>query len=287
METNALLNNNTINVTQSDYREVFKNYDINEIEASMMLKLIDKYNNKENYDFYSELPKVFKGIADGMRNISMKQGTIINKNDAAKMVIKEISHDAEFNSAMDSFQSEINSTVIEMNTGYSKILNEAFEDAFAKIDEYEATDPEQAKKIKAIKKAFEDSMNYDRQLEYINKNSINKLRKFADRFSSERIYFNKLVNTTDVKVPDIGELLLIIHRELPDYSIDDIKVFLTAISKTSYDLNVEKNIADMAYIYKLINNIYTYKFITDTTNDEAATLLFGNIAKVLDCIKNK
>ena len=43
----------------------------------------------------------------------------------------------------------------------------------------------------------------------------------------------------------------------------------------------------MAYIYKLINNIYTYKFITDTTNDETATLLFGNIAKVLDCIKNK
>lgn len=287
METSALLNNNTINVTQSDYREVFKNYEINELEANIMLKLIDKYNNKEKYDFYPELPKVFKGIADGMRNLAIKEGAPISKNDAAKMVLQEIAHDAEFNNAMDSFQNEINSTVIEMNTGYSKILNEAFEDAFAKIDEYETTDPEQAEKIRAVKKAFDDSMNFDRQLEYINKNSINKLRKFIDRFSSERIYFNKLVNTTDVKVPDIGELLLIIHRELPEYEVDDIKVFLIAIIKTSYSLNVEKNIADMAYIYKLINNIYTYKFITDTTNDETATLLFGNIAKVLDCIKNK
>ena len=228
--------------THSDYREVFKNYDINEIEASVMLKLVDKYHNKETYDYYSELPKIFKSIADGFRSISMKNGSIVSKNEAAKMVLKELSNDAEFNNAMDSFQNEVADTVIEMNNGYSQLINEAFEDIFAKIDEYEATDPEQVEKIKAIKKAFDDSMKFDKQLEYINNTSINKLRKFAGRFSNERIYFNKIVNTTDVKVPDIGELLLVIHRELPEYDIDDIKVFLIAIIKTSYDLNVEKNI---------------------------------------------
>jgi hypothetical protein len=70
--------------------------------------------------------------------------------------------------------------------------------------------------------------------------------------------------------------------------VDDIKKFIVVICRTTaYKMDVVRNVEDLAYIYRMINTIYLYKFIDGPVNTDDETLLFGNIAKVLDAIINK
>lgn len=282
----AGVNTKKVNPTENDYREVLDEYNITNEEAKSMIDLINNYRSGDtNKNYYELLPKSFKDIADGIRNSSAMQGQKVSRNNAAMFLLDQLINDSEFTNIMNSFQSEFANIATEMNTGYNKILSDAFNEVFENIDKIETEDPEKAKTIRAIKAAFDKSIVFDDQLEYAKKIGANKLTKLAGRLDSEAIYFNKKVNATDVKIPDISELVPIIHDKLPDYDIETIKKFIIILCKTMEDVDVENDVAGLAYIYKTINNIYIYRFIDIA--DENATLLFRNIATVLDCIKNK
>lgn len=275
--------------TNDDYRYILSNYDVTEDEVVGLIDLISRYKNNEDIDYYENLPKSFKDIADGFRSISLSKNYKMSKNESAKLILKELVNDAQISNTVDTFQSELNETVTNMNKEYDKIMLDAFDETFKKIDEIELKDPEQAKKIRTIKKAFDEALTFDKQREYINSISAKKLAKFTKHYSRETLYFNKLVNVTDVKIPDIRALLQVIHNNLPQFEIEDIKKFITAICKSSYDLQVDKNIEELAYIYKMVSSIYKYNFVKNYSddNDEAKTI-FGNIADVITtCIINK
>lgn len=275
------------NPTEKDYREVLEEYNITNEEAKSIIDLIDDYKSGATKNYYELLPNSFKDIADGIRDSSKMQGQKVSKNNAAMFLLDQIINDSEFTNIMNSFQDEFANIANEMNTGYNKILSDAFNEVFENIDKIETEDPEKANTIKAIKAAFDRSISFDDQLEYAKKIGANKLTKFANRLDSEVIYFNKKVNVTDVKIPNIGELVPIIHDKLSEYNIDTIKKFVVILCKTMENMNVENDIVSLAQVYKTINNIYIYKYIDIVDTDENATLLFRNIATVLDCIENK
>ena len=276
---------NTVQETTEDTKEVLEAYGINEEETAKMIDIIEKYKNHADIDYYDALPDNFKAIADGFKNYGDPSGKKIGKNQAAMLLLDELIHDSQFNNAMDNFQKEINGIVYDMNVEYNKLFTDAFNETFAKIDDLKVSDPEQAEKITAVKQAFEDSTKFDRQKEYLNGLSAKRLAKLLKHYDNEVSFFNKYINVTEVKVPDVGELLPIIKNNLPEYSENDIKLFIIAICKTCYALNFEHNVADMAYIYKLISGIYMYKFTQSISEEEF--LLFGKIAEVIDSLQHK
>ena len=275
----------TVQETKEDTKEVLETYGISDEETSSMIELIEKYKNHADIDYYTPLPESFKAIADGFKEFGGPDGKKIGKNHAAMLLLDELIHDSQFNNAMDNFQKEISDVVYDMNVEYNKLFTDAFNETFAKIDELKVTDPEQAEKIIAVKQAFEDATNFDRQKEYLQGLSSKKLAKLLSHYDTQVSFFNKYINVTEVKVPDVGELLPIIKKNLPEYSENDIKLFILAICKSCYALDFEHNVANMAYIYKLISSIYMYKF-TECTNVEDF-LLFGKIADVIDSLQHK
>lgn len=278
-------------INDSQLKEVMDEYNLTTEEVTKMIDLVDKYRKslhdvKMQY-FYDELPKPFKDIADGIVRAGKMQGMRISKNGAAYEVLNQVVHDAQFVAVMDQFKSEVNDTAIEINKEYNKMFADAFEGIFANIDKIAEENPDKAKQLMEIKKAFEDSSSYDKLKETADKFTANKLNKIATkRFDNEAIYFNNKINVTDVKVPDVRELLPIIKNNLPQYDIISIKKFIIVLCKSVVDINFENNIAGLAYAYKLIHNIFIYRYL-EKDNYQEATALFGNIAEVINYISNK
>jgi hypothetical protein len=284
-----------INITDGNYREVFEKYDITDAEASEMLKLMEMYKKNLKVNYYEMLPGEFKNIADGIYNIAKKEGDInTTKNVAAKFLLGQLMSDAELNAAFDEYKDAVSEAVSDMHSEYSKLITQAFDEVFDNIKTIEVNDPEKAEKIKKIKNAFDDAMTFNKQLEFVENTTGNKITKLTKRYEHETSYFNKTVNSTDVKIPKIEGLVDIIYNRLltlsdtPKYTVDDIKKFIVVICRTTaYKMDVVRNVEDLAYIYRMINTIYLYKFIDGPVNTDDETLLFGNIAKVLDAIINK
>lgn len=267
--------------TEKNYTEVFSDYGVTDEEAKMLFALITKFKSGAKMNYYEPLPKSFKDMADGIRAMGLKsKAGAITKNESAKILLAEVVRDAQLNKAFDDFNSEMQSAVSEMNSEYNKIFSDAFEDVFNRIDEIEASDPDQAAKVKEVKAAFEDAVNLTRLKEFIASISPKKLAKWTTRYKDEVNYFNTKVNVTEVKIPDIGELAAIIFFVHPDLDIEDIKKFVVAICRHAYSMDVKNNIGDLAYLYRLVNTIYSYKFI-NKTDDENTSLLFRNIAEVI------
>ena len=277
--------NAEVNESTDDYKELFEQYNLTENDVKSMIDIVDKFKRNIDMNYYQVLPESLKNIADGMRSVAIKQGVKASKNDSARFILNELVHDAKMNNAFNTYIEEINATALEMDEQYKLLISDAFNQAFNKINDLEVSDPEQAKKLKAVKAAFEDAISFNKQLQYVEKTTANKLQKYAKKYSNETAYFNNLVNVTDVKIPDIRELPQIIYKALPQFSINEINVFIVVICKSVYNIDME-NIVDLAYIYKMISSIYDYKF-TNNYLSEDAEKLFGNIAKVITAIINK
>lgn len=271
--------------TNEDYFKVLATYGLKENEMLPLISVMNEYRKNPEGDYYDRLPESFKDMALGFVKLSKQTNEKLGKNSAARLLLKELVNDAQLNNVSDEFTKEFSNTILEMNEGYDKIFTEAFDEVFSNIDKIAEENPEQADKIIAIKKAFDESTTFTRQTEYINKTSKKAINKAATRYTNEVYYFNKKVNVTEVKVPNIGELLPIIHFRLPDIDIEDIKKFIVVMCKSCYELDPENKPEDIAYIYRMVNTIYIQKFVD--TNNSSTKLLFERITEVINCIINK
>jgi hypothetical protein len=276
-----------------DYIEAFSPYNLSDDDAKKFIEVIADYKigrNKNNV--YNRLPDKIKDIADGFANSPDSHGIKVSKEWAAEYVVKSFINDAKVNKAVDTFNDELNNTMADINKQYDLIFNESIENVFSKIDEIRAEDPVKADRVEAVKAAFDDASTFQRQLDYLDHIGAKKLNKLhgGKRIISDAFYFNTKVNVTEIRVPDIGELPAIIKMELPDYDIDDINKFVSIIVKTTATLPLEgpDNLGNIAYVYKVVSNIYNYKYWDSEIDvaSETHDTIFGNITKVLDKIKN-
>lgn len=281
------VNENIPNVDEkkSDYIEAFKPYDIEGEEAVKFLDAILEYKKTgERKGLYNKLPAKVKDYADGLKMASRSQGIKETSDQAAEFLIKSFINDAKVNASIEDFEKDMSATIKDMNAEYAMIYNDSIKDVFSRLDEIRAENPEQAEKIEAIKKAFDDAETFSRQLELLDHTNNKKLTKSAHRLKDYIFYFNKRVNVTEVKVPDLGEIREIIQVHLPDYDNDTIDKFIVTISNSINGMDFYNNVGDVAYVYKLITNIYNYKFSPDDSSEDYKKI-FSNIAKVLDKIK--
>lgn len=278
----------SIKVTDDVMKEVLNPYNLDTDSTIKMLNLINEYKAGNKSNLYNRLPDSFKVlvnnlVASEIKNASYKQAVSM-KNAGAAMIIDSFINDAKISTAVDDFSSELQSTVAEMNTEYDDIVTKAMEETFSKIEEIRAKDPAQAERIELIKKAFDSAIVFERQLTYAEKATSYEFTKCVEDYKGHVIRFNTKVNnnTFGVKIPDIEEIVPIIRAGLPEtYNMTDIKKFIICICKTSGDY---KNLADIAYNYRMISNILKYKYMTI---DEKGKTIFENISKVIDAIKSR
>ena len=276
----------SINETEKDIKDVLNLYDLDDEGITQMLKVIEEYKAGNTSGLYNRLPKKMQDMVNGFiaaeaSSIPVGPKTINTmRNSTAKMLIDEFLSDAKMSTAVDEFNSEMASVMAEMNIEYDKMLNEAIDGVFSKIEEIEAEDPEKAERIKQIKNSFDTAAEFNEQLEFAKHTSIKKFNKYLSRFKDDVYYFNKRVNSNNfgVKVTDIEELIPVIKNGLPQYNEDDIKLFLICICKTIPNLD---ELAGIAYVYRMVSGIYKYKF---TNIDENGEMIFKNISKVIDAI---
>lgn len=283
------VDNTQVNENRKDYLDAFSAYDIGDEDAEALLKLIYDYKNGLDRGLYNRLPKSLQMIADGFKSHAKLNGIKQSNDTVAKFLLNSFIDDAKLNRAVEEFETEMNDAMSDMGKNYSLIINDAIDEIFANIDKIKEEDPERAEIIAAVKKAFEDAMSFEKQMEYIDHLTLKKLNKYhgGKRLSNDVYYFNKRVNVTEIKIPDIGELPAIIKNHLPEYDMDTIEKFVSVLVKTTTDLTLEgdENINNVAYVYRIVGNIYDYKYSSDPESEKYNTV-FGNIAKALDKIKN-
>ena len=86
---------------------------------------------------------------------------------------------------------------------------------------------------------------------------------------------------TDIKVPDITQLYDIIKLRLPTYSSDDIKAFIVLLARHAMDLDFTE-VKNIAYVYRLVDSIYKYKFITAAYEDEHSKAVMDRVSHIMD-----
>lgn len=264
----------------------FEAYGIAEEDIPNLLEIINKHKNTTDYTgIYNELPESLKTLCDNMNTESrMILGERISKDNTAKVLIESLMSDLEFEMAMAEYNNGINELMESSNKELQGIINGTFEELFDKIDEVEKEDPDKANLIRSIKKGFEDAETYARLLDLLDNISAKKINKLLNKYDSECVYFNKKVNTTNVKVPDIRYLYSIIKKALPGFTEMQIKKFIVIICRSAYSLDTN-NIAEISYFYRLINNILSFKYTNDMESDFAKKI-FGNITVVIQKIIN-
>lgn len=274
-------NPDLINETESSYTEIFQSYDISDEDGAKLFEIIRRYKAGEEFDLYNEMPDRIKPTIDSMRFTSEGK---VSKNSAAKFLLDSFINDAKFNAAVEEYNTEINNLMIDSNREFQYLAQDTINEMLSRIDDIRKENPEKADQIEAIKKAFDDSKSFNRQLDYLDHISAKKLNKLLDRYDNECFYFNKKVNKTDVKIPDIKKIAPIIKKALPGFTEKQTKLFSIVLMKSVENMDTE-NIVDLAYIYRLVSNIATFEFNTDFKS-EYAKELFGNIAPVIQKIIN-
>ena len=279
------INQNEINnivPTESAYKEVFSEYDLTNEEVEHLINLSIRFRDNKEGKYYDELPNQFKKLADDFVLSDPSPKNKITKDAAARFLLENWISDAKFNTIMDEYQQEMNKTIIEMNSEYNQILTDAFDESFKRIDEIKTEDPALAETLIKVKHAFDSATSFDIQKEFIKNTNPKKIDKWTSRFNDEVFYFNKKVNTTDVKIPDIAELVPIIdnatHHEL---DIEKIKKFIVVIVRSTMKMNVSERKEDLAYIYRMISTIFHYRYI-DLDDDGKA--IFDNISSVVSML---
>ena len=286
-------NEDNIEETKKDYLEAFSPYGLTDNEATQLLSVILQYRIDGNKDgLYSKLPAKIQTITKGFTVID---GHRVSNDVAATIILDQFINDAKMNNTLDSYIEDMNSALGNMGVEYDAIFSKATDEIFDRIDELEVTDPEKAEKLKEIKQSFEFSKDYFLLISGMVGEGFTKkfvIKKYLNMYISRVYMFNKtMMNGKTVKFPDISEMIQILYdamaRENIFFSDDVLKIFTVIIINEvmGLDLDGEKNVSNLAYAYRLINNIYTLKYISNYTESQRKTV--DSIIESLRVIENK
>lgn len=271
--------------TKETYSSILEEYGLSNEDATKVYDIVLEYSNNKDGKYYDKMPDQLKTMIDALRNTD--QGKI-SKENATRVLLDSIINDAGFSSAIDEYNKEMSDLLLSSDTEMAKLFKESIDNLFddeslAKLRE---ENPKAAEEYESIINSFKDSRTFKKQIEYLDTISGKKLRKFASRYKSECAYFDKRFNNNEfgVKVFKLEKIESILKRLLSGYSGLEIQSFIVAISKSCYSLSPD-NVADLAYVYRLVSNIATYEFINNISDDKS-TELFNNIKTVLDKIHN-
>lgn len=281
-----------IELTKEILKAAFKEakLGLNLKESDSLAQLVLEYRENNSIKIFNRLPgplkskvnMIYKTNGKGIRS----SNSIISREEIAKFIIDSIIDDGEFKAIMKQFDDEMNAYTSETSKEMIDIFSNAYDDIFNNIDEIRKEDPEKADRLESVKVAFEDATNFNKQIEYLNNDKPRNVRKYHRRAHAIIDTFNNLVNVGEIKIPNINELFDIIKLRLPQYNKDQINEFIILLCRSTMDLDFSV-LSNIAYVYRLVDRIYKFKFITAGYEDEESTKVFNDISGVIELIQKR
>lgn len=270
-------------IKDNDYLDAFKEYDIPDNEAMVLLELIQKFRmNDTTIKYYDELPPSVKRMADATR---MSCPYKMSKESSATFLIKNFINDAAFARVVDDYTNDMATLMNEMHLDFQNIIHESLDDMMKNIDKIKESNPEQAEKLEKLQNTYKDAISFNKQLEYLDGGiSLKKLNKWANRFRDECFYFNKKVSSdankaSGIKFVDIGTLVPTIKNALNGFTELEIQRFIIVFIRSTINMDMN-DINNTYYVYSAISSIDSFRF-NSTFDTELGKELFENIAKVI------
>lgn len=275
--------------SEKNYIEALEEYELSPEEAKEFIEVINDYsNNNVRKNIYNRLPGNIKKMCRNMHSVDQT----VTLDAIACLFMDTIINDASISKALDDFNKEMN----EINASFSREFNAAITDnidsILENIDEIKKESPEVADRLIKVKEAFNLALSFEKQIEYLTIIPIKKLRKYnINRFENDAYYFNKRVNKTPVRIPDISQLPDIVMNLIEGVTKDEAVAIISSIIHTTVDLEIEgdDNIHNLSYIYRLVTNIYNYKYKDPTIeeDDKIFNKLITSLNESVYIVRNK
>lgn len=278
-------------INDKDYIETANSLDmgLSDEDVTSLLKLMYKLQADDKTKVYSHLPDKMQEFcrqlvsmqlesmnASGRTTPIKELNTLLEKTakDTMKMFIGEMEKDKGYNDLQKSLEQELKIPgLIDMYNDYQYDL--MYTKLLEKADLIEEKFPEKAHTLRAISKAYLDSVNFDTLTKLAESNSkearhLDKdVKKYA-RFCRE---FNYKYNTTDLIIKDCSLMSLSLARVLPQtYSEDNIKKFIIFFCKAVANMK-PSNLIEHTFMYYTVSTIISLdrlkadnKFFEDSVN---------------------
>ena len=247
--------------------------------ADKLTPLLKEFNNNKELDnLVDRFPEELRYAID-------------NKDDPekyAKFILDSILNTVYINQLMDQsdmIYDNIDKAVDQIHT----VFQNEFDNLFNNIDDIRKENPEKADRILIIKNGFDRAQSFEDVIKYTENINVNKIDKWLKHYKDDCLYFNKKVNTFEnIAIPSIESLPSYLRLWFKDCDEIVFKRFVEVIIRStvySNGLIDMHDIGNVAYVYKLINNIInctTYGSITDSSE---AKELFDKVSLVINKLK--
>lgn len=262
-----------IDISTAHYKDAFSPYNLSDEEAEIFINIINDFRANGNTNgVYEKLPRNIQTLISGIcANTGAKKSTV------TKTILESFITDAQRAAAVDEYNNAMNNLVMESNEEFANIYNKGIEEVFSKIDEIKETDPDKAARIEGVKKAFDDAQNLDLFLEWFNKENPKKYKKKIKRFEDEIFYFNSKIKDSGINISTIDQIPGVLSMFIDDANIDNIVALVIAILYHIISMDTS-NLSTSSYGYKLLDNLYTYRFKMGLTKEEDHMIDQINIA---------
>lgn len=266
---------------------ISKDDNIDENEATQLMYTIMRYNKKEKFNIYNELPERFKAA---VRNIAAGSGvgkTHYNSISATLLdeFIIEANVDKEFVDIQKAIETELNiiPSLTDISLENTKDIMEI--KLIETADHIKEHYPEKAELLYKISEVFTTTYTLSTLREFLKadrktRNKVAEDNPNYDKFCKE---FNLKADKSVFKIRDINMVAPVLNRVLPveDISNEDIQNFIIVFCKYCKTLDQTK-VEDVVYIYYFINDIIMLDYNYDQKTDFSKTLIENIIITIND-----
>ena len=276
----------SITIKEETYSKL-NEYGLTNQETEQFTSVILRRLQGEKFSIYKELPMKIKNIVRSMcgsNNINQLQAC---SEIVVDQFISELKIEQEFVDFQDSLKKEIGG--LDMMNMYDEYLKETMEYKLVeKANELEATDPERAKTLREVTKAFKDSYEFTTMRKALTENwkearRLDKEIKKYDRYCTE---FNYKYKDSRFKINDITLVAHSLDRAMKDYSVSilDIKKFVILFCRITRNMRPD-NIVEHSYMYYTVKNILSLDYMK--IDSEAYINTVENVLEIMNLIDTK
>jgi len=269
--------------------------DLSDEQAETLIEIIMEYRKTKTLptNVMELLPVGMKSTVLSMTGTKLNSGRKITRTEALCFVLDSFINDADMNQLIVDYEEEMNRAYIESNEELNGFINDKYEELFGSVDEIRKENPAKADRIATVKSAYAEAKQFSGVYKYIDElASFKKLKKEAQfRYKNRLSYFNVKVNQSELKIPNIELFVMVIANKFEDIDAETIKLFVLSVidSTANLPMDLEDNLYNMAYVYKLIDQVVDYGYAAPGSLEEDPDYdtIFGSIDKCLKLIQTK
>ena len=275
--------------------DVFRGMKFTDEEMQKFLDIVKRYQNKEKFNFYRELPDRIKTVFDnnlkslGVNNYSVMSNTA--RNSYAEILMDEFISNMNMNKYVKDFNNQLESLQSQLGDTINKEFSKAYSDYAKNREEYisnllkDETDEKKREAMGKIIDAVHEGYSLTGVIELAGKYRIKKyeLENCKRAFDIiENKYRNSKFNIYSI---ELARNILARHMK-DEYSTEDITKFFIVLCKYCANMS-PNNPVDHAFMYHAIYDPILLDVYRDEDYTKFSEGYFESVRKVMNKIKER